>query len=112
MLKRIAGAALAVLVIVLVVLVFYYDLLNIREGKIDSLANIVELEDTRFASDRLVGYLNHKDPEIRARAALTLGRIGDLSRTDELFKLLGDSSVDVAATAAFAIGITGRKEYA
>ncbi|MEP0827367.1 MAG: peptidylprolyl isomerase [bacterium] len=112
MLKKIAGAALAVLLIVLVVLVFYYDLLNIREGKIDSLANIVELEDTRFASDRLVGYLNHNDPEIRARAALALGRIGDLSRTDELFKLLGDSSVDVAATAAFAIGITGRKEYA
>lgn len=112
MLKKIAGAALAVLLIVLVVLVFYYDLLNIREGKIDSLANIVELEDTRFASDRLVGYLNHDDPEIRARAALALGRIGDFSTTDNLFRLLADSSVDVAATAAFAIGITGRKEYA
>ncbi len=112
MLKKIAGAALAILVVVLVVLIFYYDLLNLREGKIDALANIIELEDTRFASDRLVGYLNHDDPVIRARAALALGRIGDFSTTDNLFRLLADSSVDVAATAAFAIGLTGRPEHA
>ena len=44
-------------------------------------------------------------PELRARAALALGRIGDERAVPSLRRLLGDSSPEVRRSAAFAVGI-------
>lgn len=50
-------------------------------------------------------HLTDKDPEIRARAALAAGRIGDEAAVPRLAEVLNkDTSETVAATAAFAVG--------
>lgn len=69
-------------------------------------ARILMLEDQRSLGDSvLVNFLTSSaDPQIRARAALALGRIGDKSVVPALTSGLQDSSEDVRRLAAFALG--------
>ena len=72
----------------------------------DVLVHILEAEDARqWDSAAMETHLADKDPDVRARAALAAGRIGDDSAVPRLAELLHkDSSETVGATAAFAIG--------
>ncbi|HKQ76648.1 MAG TPA: peptidylprolyl isomerase [Blastocatellia bacterium] len=69
-------------------------------------ARIIQLEDERnLAGDELTGLLKHKTPEVRERAALAIGRIGDKRGTAPLINVLQrDESSLVRAMAAFALG--------
>jgi len=51
-------------------------------------AEIIEFEDERYFSDRLKQLLSDKNPQIRRRAALAAGRIGDAKALEYLFELL------------------------
>src|SRR5688572_4236695 len=72
----------------------------------DVLIRILEAEDTRqWNATAMETYLADKNPEIRARAALAAGRIGDDVAIPRLTELLSqDGTESVMATAAFAIG--------
>jgi cyclophilin family peptidyl-prolyl cis-trans isomerase/HEAT repeat protein len=110
--KRTGIAALVSLLIIIVAAVFYFDFFNLKTSREDIIASIIEYEDTRRVSDKLIGYLKEPDSEVRALAALAVGRIGDGKGMEELFMLLRDSSEQVAEAAAFAIGLTDQNEYA
>jgi cyclophilin family peptidyl-prolyl cis-trans isomerase/HEAT repeat protein len=100
------------LVILAAVAIFYlYDALK-PPTQTEKMAEIIHLEDQRLFSDRLKRSLNDSDMDIRARAALAVGRIGDEGSGELLFAMLSDSAIDVAVTSAFALGLTGDKEYA
>ncbi|MBN1213798.1 MAG: peptidylprolyl isomerase [candidate division Zixibacteria bacterium] len=103
-------AVLAVLVAA-VVAYYLYDIFRERTHT-EELADIIHLEDTRQLSEKLTGYLDRDDLELRVRTALAVGRIGDRRSPAILYNLLGDSAIDVAATAAFALGLTGDKTIA
>ncbi len=92
--------------------VFYFDLFDLTYSKERALATIINYEDTRRASDQLLKYLEDPDAEIRARAALALGRISDPNTTPNILRLLEDSVDDVRAAAAFAVGLTGDSRFA
>src|SRR5215471_1531166 len=52
-------------------------------------ARIIQLEDERnLNGDELIGLLKHQAPEVRERAALAIGRIGDTRGTEPLIKVL------------------------
>jgi cyclophilin family peptidyl-prolyl cis-trans isomerase/HEAT repeat protein len=86
---------------------------------------IVRLEDQRLLRDPnpdpapadsppaaaqpsdLVGLLSDREPQVRARAALALGRVGLSEGTEPLVRLLGDADAEVRLTAAFALGLIG-----
>jgi cyclophilin family peptidyl-prolyl cis-trans isomerase/HEAT repeat protein len=67
---------------------------------------IIQLEDERnLNGDELIGLLKHQAPEMRERAALAIGRIGDKRGTEPLIKVLQSDEVEtVRAMAAFALG--------
>src|SRR5262245_25677643 len=67
---------------------------------------IIQLEDERnLSGDELIGLLKHQTPEVRERAALAIGRIGDKRGTDPLIKVLqSDENERVREMAAFALG--------
>jgi len=69
-------------------------------------ARIIQLEDERnLNGDELTGLLKHQTPEVRERAALAIGRIGDQRGTELLINALqSDASAWVRAMAAFALG--------
>ncbi|MFN3199708.1 MAG: peptidylprolyl isomerase [Bradymonadia bacterium] len=72
------------------------------------LARIAGLEARRdLASGWLVKQLEDERPEIRRRAALTLGRIERVETRSALAKALGDTDVAVRRHAAFALGQLG-----
>lgn len=77
----------------------------------ERMAEVVHDEDARLLSSRLVRYLSDPYPAVRARAALAVGRIGGDDADSLLWARMADSSLDVAATAAFAIGLTDADEY-
>jgi len=69
---------------------------------------LLELEDRRaFDAPMLERAAAGSTPELRARAALALGRIGDERAVPSLRRLLSDSSPEVRRSAAFAVGILG-----
>lgn len=72
----------------------------------DVLVHILEAEDTRqWDGAAMETHLGDKDPDVRARAAMAAGRIGDEAAIPQLTELLSkDSSEAVMATAAFAVG--------
>ena len=72
------------------------------------LVHILEAEDTRvWDGAAMEPHLTDKDPDIRARATMAAGRIGDDAAIPRLADLLNkDDSETVRATAAFAIGET------
>ncbi len=102
-----------VLLIILVTWAGYmvYEALRPRTRE-EKIAEIIHLEDKRRLTERLESYLESSEPELRQRAALAIGRIGGKGSGRLLLGLLADSSYDVAITAAFAMGLTGEKEYA
>ncbi len=67
---------------------------------------IIQLEDERNAvGGELAGFLTHKQSEVRERAALAIGRIGEKNLTSNLAKLLEqDATERVRSMAAFALG--------
>ena len=101
-------------VVVLLALVAYYLYDTLRERTYtEKIAGIVHDEDARAFSSYLKKYLTDKNPKVRERAALAVGRIGAKGSGKLLFDLVNtDSSFDVAATAAFALGLTHEKQYA
>lgn len=102
-----------VLVIGLFAIAAYYLYDNMRERTIpEMLAEIIHIEDSRQLTNDLRSYLEHPNSQIRARAALAVGRIGAPEAGHLLYGMVGDNSIDVAAKAAFALGLTGEKEYA
>ncbi len=103
---------ISIIAVIALICVFYFDIFNLSFSKEKAIATIIHYEDARWASDKLAGFLSDRDPEIRARAALAIGRIGDAEVASRLFNLLGDSVDFVAETAAFGIGLTGHKEFA
>ncbi len=66
---------------------------------------IAHLEYHRSLGDgALLGYLQHQDPEIRARSAMALARIQDPSTIGALSAALSDAEPSVRNAAAFALG--------
>jgi cyclophilin family peptidyl-prolyl cis-trans isomerase/HEAT repeat protein len=91
---------------------FLYDTLRPRTRE-EKLAEIIHLEDQRLIDEGLVAYLEADSSEIRARAALAIGRIGGDQAGDLLIRLVReDPSIDVAATAAFGLGLVQKPEFA
>jgi len=73
----------------------------------NTLLRILRAEDERRWDDNLRGLLSDKDAQIRKRAALAAGRIGDERAVPDLSDLLRKDTVnDVRQMAAFAIGET------
>ena len=69
---------------------------------------LVSAEDRRaFDAPLLEAAAGSRDPAVRARAALALGRIGDERAVPPLRSLLGDRAPAVREQAAFAAGILG-----
>ncbi len=109
MLNRLA----ATLVIIILVIMGYYLYDRFRERSVaERLAEVIHEEDRRTLSSKLTGYLEDNAPEVRARAALAIGRIGGKDSGPLLYEKTQDDVIDVAAAAGFAIGLTGQKEYA
>ena len=110
--KKMLLSFLLLIIILGAIAVFYFDLLNLRYSKEATLASIISAEDTRRVTGNFNDYLKNADPDIRSRAALAIGRIGDVKAATNLFPMLEDSVDEVTRTAAFAIGLTGEKSFA
>jgi cyclophilin family peptidyl-prolyl cis-trans isomerase len=82
--------------------------LTVEPTSEDKIARILKREDERAlgsgGSGELLSHLSDLDGQVRARAALALGRIGGTDGV-AIAALLQDSSPYVRATAAFALGI-------
>jgi cyclophilin family peptidyl-prolyl cis-trans isomerase/HEAT repeat protein len=65
---------------------------------------ILKAEDSRSYGKPLETLLSDRNPDVRKRAALAAGRIGDPKAVPALAYLLGDMSAEVGETAAFALG--------
>src|SRR6185295_9749512 len=71
----------------------------------DTLLRIVQAEDKRQWNSDLESLFADKDPQVRSRAALAAGRIGDDKAVPALITLLkSDANRNVRAMAAFALG--------
>ncbi|GEM_PF-172992 len=69
------------------------------------LVKIIRYEDQRNWNDDLKSLLNDKDPQVRKRAALAAGRIGDERAVPPLAEvLLTDRDAEVRQMAAFSLG--------
>lgn len=76
------------------------------EGVVQAMASILAVEDARrYDEATLLRGLTFSDTTVRARAALAVGRIGDLRGTGLLVPVLDDESADVRPAAAFALGL-------
>lgn len=104
-------AAFGAVVLFGVLAYFAYDNFRVRSLP-EKLADIIHIEDTREPSEHLEDYLTDDSAQVRARAALAIGRIGGENSGKLLMGILTDPSLEVARTAAFAIGLTGQNQYA
>ena len=79
--------------------------MQLDPSEIEDLATLLQMEDVRAldtgVADRL---LRAASPEVRGRAALAIGRIGDRSGTPLLLDALQDSVAQVRTRAALALG--------
>ena len=66
-------------------------------------------DERRWSDGELRGFLAHRDPAVRARAVLAVGRLQDSTSVDALLPLLGDDAAPVRREAAFALGQIGRR---
>ncbi len=111
--RKVLNRLAAFLAIFILVIIGYYLYDRFRERSINErLAELIHEEDRRTLSSKLKGYLEDSDPEVRARAALAIGRIGGKDSGPLLYEKTREDVIDVAAAAGFAIGLTGQKEYA
>jgi len=67
--------------------------------------DFLEREDRRVVDEWLLSQFQATVAEQRARACLSLGRIGDRATLDPLLKALRDDAASVRGAAAFAIGV-------
>ena len=104
-------AAFVAIILFCLIGYFLYDLLHIPTVP-ERIAEIIHIEDQRWITERLEVYLGDDSTRVRARAALAVGRIGGERSGKLLFDMLSDPSIDVARSAAFAIGLTGLDQYA
>jgi len=74
-------------------------------GTGDPVALMDDAEDRRALVSEIAEIAQRADPEIRARAALAMGRIGDPAASPMLVDLLSDPSIEVRRSAAFAAGV-------
>lgn len=65
---------------------------------------MLKAEDARRYDSIFEGFMKSPVADVRKRAALAAGRIGDDKAVENLVVLLQDKSIDVRAAAAFAIG--------
>ncbi|MGD8279262.1 MAG: HEAT repeat domain-containing protein, partial [Gemmatimonadota bacterium] len=80
----------------------------LTDREVGIVARLVRHEDERrLDSLAFRAWQADSNPEIRRRAALAIGRIGDRSGTDLLLGALGDSTATVRREAAFALGELG-----
>ena len=99
------------LILALIVVYFVFDIFRTRSIN-EKLSEIVHFEDRRESSRTLHNYLKDDDIQVRQRAALAIGRIGGKDGAQLIFDIItNDESIDVASTAAFAIGLTGEKVF-
>jgi cyclophilin family peptidyl-prolyl cis-trans isomerase/HEAT repeat protein len=78
------------------------------EAVVDLIARVLQSEDQRvFDGATMTEAANHRDPAVRRRAALAIGRIADPVGTPILLELLNDPAPVVQQDAAFAIGLAG-----
>src|ERR1051325_354514 len=72
----------------------------------DVYTRIIQLEDERsLGNGELEKLLNHRLPEVRYRAALAVGRIGDKRGTDALLKALeAATTIRFRSIIVFALG--------
>jgi cyclophilin family peptidyl-prolyl cis-trans isomerase/HEAT repeat protein len=76
--------------------------------RIEKLARLLELEDTRSAgAGALERLLRDPDRGVRRRAALAAGRLADPVVVPALVGLMNDPEVEVRRMAAFALGLAG-----
>ena len=72
---------------------------------LDAIASLLKIEDTRqFDEATLARLLQSAQPEIRRRAAQTIGRVLNPRGSALLMSVRGDANSDVVATVAFAYG--------
>ena len=77
----------------------------LSSADVDNIATLLKLEDTRqFDEVALTKIAASAHPEVRRRAALSIGRIADLKGSALLTKLRSDATLDVRATAVFSMG--------
>src|SRR5262245_53512161 len=91
------------------VLMFFFLLIAMCVGASAQLpvnipVQILKSEDARRYDNVLKKFLTSPDAQVRAKAALAAGRIGDEKAVADLIPLLDDDSVDVATMAAFGLG--------
>jgi cyclophilin family peptidyl-prolyl cis-trans isomerase/HEAT repeat protein len=78
----------------------------IDDASVSALAELLRAEDRRTLDPaRIEQLLQHPLHEVRERAALAAGRIGDARASALLLRALDDSAVDVGASAAFGLGL-------
>src|SRR5690606_17445374 len=81
---------------------------RLADADIDAIADLRRLEDRREYDEAVLrAGFEHPNPEVRRRAALAIGRIGDRRGTPLLLQALTDTSALVRADAAFALGESG-----
>jgi len=68
------------------------------------LVEIVKAEDALRFDGTLIRYLKDRSAEVRLRAALAAGRIGDQKAVEHLSAMIGEEPVEVARIALFALG--------
>ncbi len=79
----------------------------------DKFFRMAQWEDVRSKDMMLVDstYLGDPDPEIRARAALAIGRIGNGLYNEKFIEMLPDSSTIAAEAKFFAAGLIGDSSF-
>jgi cyclophilin family peptidyl-prolyl cis-trans isomerase/HEAT repeat protein len=83
------------------------------DADVDALAMLLRMEDARVLDTALVArHLQAGEAEVRGRAALAAGRLGDHAATPLLLRALSDSDARVRTRAAFALGELGDTTHA
>jgi len=77
----------------------------LSRGDIDAIATLLKLEDTRQYDEAALGQaLKAEHPEVRRRAAISIGRIADPKGLTLLDSARGDRDLQVRASVVFATG--------
>ncbi len=104
-------AALLIIIILAVALIFIRPFL-VKQTALEREAAIIYAEDGRRVTPFVLESLKDPDPDVRRRAVLAVGRIGDTNHADRVFVMMTDSTVEVAQAAAFAVGLFDEPSFA
>jgi hypothetical protein len=98
-------AALPVLLVLSMPVASAQPRVPLSESHLRDIATLLRLEDTRrFEVDTLERLLESAHPEVRRRAAMTIGRLANPAGRPVLEAARADANVDVAASVVFATG--------